>query len=159
MKVQRFLKKCEEFTICSEFGEAGSCVVELAKERMTLHQIVVKGSGRMAKTFDSEYLEGDCKNKIMTDLRKFMGCDTIFESYEPFHMYGFNTLSRDTDWEGRLIRESFEGDCQSWLICFDGEPIINGNKLKVMDYAKLTNKWYDVDINDSIVGVFTKNGI
>ena len=112
----------------------------------------------MAKVFDSNFLEGDCKNKIMTDLRGFMGSDTIFQSYEPFHMYGFNTLDPHQDWEGKLIKESFMGDNDSWLVCFDGNPTINDVLLSRMDYAKLENKWYNIDINNSIVGVFKKNG-
>ncbi len=159
MKFKRYLKKCEEFSICSEIGNsAGICVVEPADERRTLYQIVIKGSGRMAKVFDSNFLEGDCKNKIMTDLRGFMGSDTIFQSYEPFHMYGFNTLDTHQDWEGKLIKESFMGENDSWLVCFDGNPTINDVLLSRMDYAKLENKWYNVDINNSVVGVFKKNG-
>ena len=45
---------------------------------------------------------------------------------------------------------------KSYLICFDGRPIINGIELRRMDFAKLENKWYDIDIKDGIVGVFTK---
>ena len=41
-------------------------------------------------------------------------------------------------------------------MCFKGNPIINGVELKEMDYAKLDNKQYDVQLNDSLVGVFTK---
>ena len=55
-----------------------------------------------------------------------------------------------------LIKDSFMGNDKSWLICFSGDPIINGVRLKFMDYAKLENKHYDVELNDAIVGVFTK---
>ena len=54
------------------------------------------------------------------------------------------------------MREGFTGDDRSWLICFDGRPVINGVEVQRMDYAKLENKWYDVEINDAIVGVFTR---
>ena len=36
---------------------------------------------------------------------------------------------------------------------FDGRPVINGVELARMDYAKLENKHYDVDIKDGLVGV------
>ena len=88
-----------------------------------------------------------------------MGQTTIFESYEPFLIYGFNTLSKNQDWDGKLINESFEGNDKSWLVCFDGRPVINGIELARMDYAKLENKHYNVDIKDGLVGVFKKNGI
>ena len=54
------------------------------------------------------------------------------------------------------MNESFEGNTRSYLICFDGRPIINGTELRRMDYAKLENKWYDIDIKDGVVGVFTR---
>jgi len=69
---------------------------------------------------------------------------------------GFNALSPNQDWDGELIKESFDGDDRSWLICFKGNPIINGKELKIMDYAKLENKFYDVNLNNAIVGVFKK---
>ena len=155
-QVKRFFKKCEnEFAICSEIGDAGLLFTEYARERYTLYQIVNKGSGKIAKVFDSECEEVIKGEKILS-LKKYIGYDTIFESYEPFHIFGFNTLNINQDWDGKLIEGSFEGDHNSWLVCFDGRPIINGKELKRMDYAKLHNKEYNVELNDSVVGVFTK---
>ena len=71
-------------------------------------------------------------------------------------MFGFNALTPSQDWDGRLVKESFDGDNKSWLICFSGKPIINGIVVKPLDYAKLDNKHYEVTLNDAIVGVFTK---
>ena len=48
------------------------------------------------------------------------------------------------------------GDDRSWLVCFDGRPIINGTQIEPRDYAKLENKNYDIELNNAIVGVFTK---
>ena len=110
----------------------------------------------MAKIFDSEYMVGDVNGVYFADVKQFLGHHTIFESFEPVKMYGFNTLDLQQDWDGKLVKESFDGDDRSWLICFKGNPIINGKELRVMDYAKLENKHYDVTLNDAIVGVFTK---
>ena len=110
----------------------------------------------MAKTFDSDYLVGDINGVYFSDVKKFLGFDTVFESLEPVQVYGFNTLDLEQDWNGRLVDGSFEGDDKSWLVCFKGNPTINGKELRVMDYAKLENKHYDVTSNNSIVGVFTK---
>ena len=71
-------------------------------------------------------------------------------------MYGFNPINPREFWEAKLVKESFEGDDKSWLICFKGEPIINDVSVKPMDYAKLENKHYNVHLNDAIIGVFTK---
>ena len=71
-------------------------------------------------------------------------------------MYGFNTLEIDQLWDGKLVTESFRGyDCGR-LVCFDGRPVINGVELERMDYAKLEDKDYDVQINDGLVGLFWK---
>ena len=155
-RYNRYFKKCEEFSICSEVGDANVIAIEEAKDRYSLYHIVVKGSGRVAKIFDNDYIVGDINGVYFEDVKKFIGHHTIFESFEPVKMYGFNTLDLQQDWDGKLVKESFDGDDRSWLICFKGNPIINGKELKVMDYAKLENKHYDVTLNDAIVGVFTK---
>ena len=154
--MMRYNKKCEEFCICCEVGEAGVIVLEKSTERLTLYQIIVKGSGKTAKTFDSDYIVGDSHNNNFIDLRKYLGHHTIYESSKSFLIYGFNTLDPQQDWDGKLISNSFDGDDKSYLVCFKGNPIINGVKLKPRDYAKLENKHYNVTSNNSIVGVFTK---
>ena len=154
--MMRYNKKCEEFSICCEVGQAGVIVLEKSTERFTSYQIVVKGSGKMAKVFDSDYIVGDSYKNNFIDMRKYLGYHTIFEATEPFMIYGFNTLDLNQDWDGKLVSKSFDGDDKSYLVCFKGNPIINGVKLKPRDYAKLENKHYNVTSNNSIVGVFTK---
>ena len=116
------------------------------------YYIVYKCQDGKTKT----YMVGDINGVYFADVKKFLGHHTIFESFEPVKMYGFNTLDLQQDWDGKLVKESFDGDDRSWLICFKGNPIINGKELRVMDYAKLENKHYDVTLNDALVGVFTK---
>ena len=157
MSVKSYIKKCEEFSICSQVGDsAGLVFVEPAVDRMTMYQIAVKGSGRLSNIFNSEFEVGDANGINFSSMKHYMGQTTIFESYEPFHIYGFNTLNKNQDWDGKLINESFDGNDKSWLICFDGRPVINGVELARMNYSKLENKHYDVKLNKSIVGVFTK---
>ena len=156
MNFKRSFKMCEEFYICCTQGGEGVIHVEKHEDNKTLYAIQAKGSGRCATIFSSDYIEGDEKQNNFGCMKQFIGKHVIFESYEPFIQYGFNTLSYDHDWDGKLVKESFDGDDRSWLICFKGNPIINGKELRVMDYAKLENKHYDVTLNDAIVGVFTK---
>ena len=157
MSVKSYIKKCEEFSICSQVGDsAGLVFVEPAVDRMTMYQIAVKGSGRLSNIFNSEFEVGDANGINFSSMKHYIGQTTIFESYEPFLIYGFNTLDLKVDWDGKLVNESFEGNTRSYLICFDGRPIINGTELRRMDYAKLENKWYDIDIKDGVVGVFTR---
>tara|TARA_Y100000052_G_C2908857_1_gene61241 strand:+ start:71 stop:550 length:480 start_codon:yes stop_codon:yes gene_type:complete len=156
MNFKRSFKMCEEFYICCTQGGEGVVHVEKHEDNKTLYAIQAKGSGRCATIFSSDYIEGDEKQNNFGCMKQFIGKHVIFESYEPFIQYGFNTLSYDHDWDGKLVKESFDGDDRSWLICFKGNPIINGKELRVMDYAKLENKHYDVTLNDALVGVFTK---
>ena len=156
MNFKRSFKMCEEFYICCTQGGEGIVHVEKHEDNKTLYAIQAKGSGRCATIFSSDYIEGDEKQNNFGCMKQFIGKHVIFESYEPFIQYGFNTLSYDHDWDGKLVKESFDGDDRSWLICFKGNPIINGKELRVMDYAKLENKHYDVTLNDALVGVFTK---
>tara|TARA_Y100000114_G_scaffold23292_1_gene19014 strand:- start:50 stop:526 length:477 start_codon:yes stop_codon:yes gene_type:complete len=157
MSVKSYLKRCEEFSICSQVGDcAGLIFVEEAVDRSTMYQIIVKGSGKVSTIFNSDYIIGDSHKNNFIDMKKYLGQSTIFESHEPFLIYGFNTLSKNQDWNGKLISESFEGDDKSWLVCFDGRPVINDVELARMDYAKLENKHYEVEIKNGLVGIFTK---
>ena len=71
-------------------------------------------------------------------------------------MFGFNPLKPDQDWDGKLIEESFVGDSDSYLVCFDGNPVVNGVEMQRMDYAKLTDKKYEVELKNGLLGMFTK---
>ena len=152
--MKRYFKKCEEFSICGALGKKDEILSESAKENFAQFQILLKGSGKVARPFESNFIE--LKNREITDVRTLIGSDRIYKPFEDFEIYGFNCNGEYKPWSARKIINSFHGDDNSWLICFDGRPIINGITLEKMNYAKLTNKKYDVDINDSIVGVFTK---
>ena len=67
--MMRYHKKCEEFSICCEVGQAGVIVLEKSTERYTSYQIVVKGSGKMAKVFESDYIVGDSHKNNFIDMR------------------------------------------------------------------------------------------
>ena len=156
MKYTRFFKKCEDFSICSELGDSDCIVAEHTEERRTLYQIVVYGSGKVARPFESEFKVSDSSDNNFVNLKEYLHDHTIFHSTEPFHMYGFNTSEKYVDWDGRLVTESFTGDDKSWLICFNGSPVVNGKVLHKLDYAKLSEKDYNVVLNDGILGMFTK---
>ena len=155
--MMRYIKKCEEFSICSEVGESDLLFVESSEDRSTLYQIVVKGSGKVAKIFDNNFTKLDANTDNFVNLKKFKNQHTIFQSTSPFHIYGFNTLTQTDKWEGKLVTDSFKGDKKSWLICFKGEPVINGVTMEIMDYAKLTEKDYNIKLNGGMVGIFTKH--
>ena len=65
-------------------------------------------------------------------------------------------MKPDQDWDGKLIKESFFGDSKSYLVCFNGSPVVNGIEMQRMDYALLQPKEYEVELNDGLLGMFTK---
>jgi hypothetical protein len=151
-RYKRFLKKCEEFLICSEVGDGDVIVAEHACYRDTLYQIIVYGTGKVCECFDNKEIE--FKRGII-DVKKFRKKHTNFYSYEPFLIYGFNTLEDSHDWNVEEIKGSFTCNQRGWLICFDGHPIVNGKELKRMDYSLLEiQKDYNIDIKDGLLGFF-----
>ena len=155
MKVTRFIKKCEEFHICCNISDGNNIISEHYDLGHVLYHIVVKGVGRVGVPFSLDYKKLDAFSNNFVDVREWIDSHKIYVTDESGELYGFNSLDRNQDWDGKLIHESFTGNDRSWLICFNGKPIINNVEMQKMDYAKLENKFYDVDIKDGIVGIFT----
>ena len=154
MNFKRSFKKCEEFYICCTHGGKGVVHVEKHENNKTLYSIQAKGSGRCATIFSSDYIE-EMKKKNFGCMKQFIGKHVIFESYEPFVQYGFNTLSYDQDWDGELVKGHFKGMIIVGWYVLKVIRLLMVSNLREMDYAKLENKHYDVTLNDSLVGVFT----
>tara|TARA_B000000532_G_scaffold10752_1_gene7945 strand:+ start:594 stop:1067 length:474 start_codon:yes stop_codon:yes gene_type:complete len=155
MKVTRFIKKCEEFHICCNISDGNNIISEHYDLGHVLYHIGVKGVGRVGIPFSLDYKKLDAFSNNFVDVREWIDSHKIYVTDESSELYGFNSLDRNQDWDGKLIHESFTGNDRSWLICFNGKPIINNVEMQKMDYAKLENKFYDVDIKDGIVGIFT----
>ena len=156
MSVKRYFKKCSDFSLCCSIGDANEVHAEHSNERTTMYQIMIKGSGKIGIPFEDDSVATIATAPAFVDLKKYFGKHTIFHSTEPFIMYGFNTLEIDQLWDAKLVTESFRGNDCHRLVCFDGRPVINGVELERMDYAKLEDKDYDVQINDGLVGLFWK---
>ena len=98
-------------------------------------------------------IEKERDQKYFETIQGYFGGEFTLEDV---YIIGFNPLTPEQDWDGRLVTESFDGDSKSWLICFDGNPIVNGKELSRWDYSQLEDRHYDVTINDGCIGVFTK---
>jgi len=155
-KIKRLIKKCEEFYICAEYGDKDAVGVEYSG-RFTMYQYIISGSTSF-NLIDGDKLiqERYSRENELIDVKKYLNDRLLVIAEEDMFMVGFNTLDRNVDWSGKLVKDNFIGDDKSWLICFDGYPIVNDQELKRWDYAKLENKEYNVIINDGVVGVFTK---
>ena len=154
MTVKRFFKKCEEFSICSEIADSGDYFVDGYPDNTTIYHICTKGSVRLAKPFDGEV--DLLSNGELFDCRKNLYEQRIYQALEDLYIIGFNPLKPEQDWDGELIKNSFMGNVKSYLICFDGKPVVNGKKMEKWDYASLVNKIYEVELNDGILALFTK---
>lgn len=155
-KIKRLIKKCEEFYICAEYGDKDAIGVEYTG-RLTMYQYIISGSTSF-NLVDGDKLiqEIYTRENELVDVKKYLNERLLVVAEENLFMVGFNSLDRNVDWDGKLVKDNFIGNDKSWLVCFDGYPVVNGQELKRWDYAKLDNKEYDVNINDGVIGVFTK---
>lgn len=156
MAMQRFIKKCEEFTICASTGDENTLFTDGYPENIAIYHITTIGNIKMAKPFVAEYVTLDSSSNKFVDVKSYLFEQRVYLSSTPYKLYGFNSHDTDQDWNGNLVTESFTGDDNSWLICFSGNPTINGVEMNELDYAKLTSKDYTVNLNGAVVAIFTK---
>ena len=154
---KRYLKRCEEFILCAELGGKDFIGIERSKFRYTLYQYFIHGSASFYELSDDGIVSRTIgKEKQLVDVKKYFNKNTILQAHDDFYVAGFSPLDKNDDWDGKIIKESFHGNDYSWLICFGGNPIVNGKELKLFDYAKLRDKEYDVNLNGGVIVMFTK---
>ena len=154
---KRFYRKCEDFNLCVNIGQSDYVLAEHPNETNTLYYYGIYGSGKLGLMFEKELKI--VKEKELIDVRDTLYEYRTFHAIENFYMIGFNTLDKNVDWDGRLICENVltVSNDDSYIICFDGKPIINEVKMSRYDYVKLTkNKNYSIDIQNGVLGLFTK---
>lgn len=155
---KKYYKKCGDFIICGYEAEKGSIGHEYGGYRTTLYQIIVKGSGKIAKLFDSNVKNLSVSGGRLVDLKDLLGKDVVFQFTEDTEVFGFNTLDVKQDWNAELITDTFTASSDdSWLICFEGKSSVNDKDFEKYDYSKVTKGTeYKVTLNNSILVLFTK---
>ena len=155
---KKYYKKCGDFIICGYEADKGSIGNEYGGYRTTLYQIVVKGSGKIAKLFDSNVKDLSVSSGRLVDLKDLLGKDVVFQFTEDTEVFGFNTLDVKQDWNAELITDTFTASSDdSWIICFDGKSSINDKDFEKYDYCKVTKGTeYKVTLNNGILVLFTK---
>tara|TARA_R100000234_G_scaffold101038_1_gene70061 strand:- start:500 stop:982 length:483 start_codon:yes stop_codon:yes gene_type:complete len=155
---KKYYKKCGDFIICGYEADKGSIGNEYGGYRTTLYQIVVKGSGKIAKLFDSNVKDLSVSSGRLVDLKDLLGKDVVFQFTEDTEVFGFNTLDVKQDWNAELITDTFTASSDdSWIVCFDGKSTINDKDFEKYDYGKVTKGTeYKVTLNNSILVLFTK---
>ena len=93
------------------------------------------------------------------DMRDYLNNHVMLEASEDFYWIGFNTLDKNQDWDGKLVKNGIlTVQKKSWMICFDGHPIVNDKKISTLDYAQIyPDKDYEINLNKGVLAVFTKN--
>ena len=155
---KKYYKKCGDFIICGYEADKGSIGNEYGGYRTTLYQIVVKGSGKIAKLFDSNVKDLSVSSGRLVDLKDLLGKDVVFQFTEDTEVFGFNTLDVKQDWNAQLITDTFTASSDdSWIVCFDGKSTINDKDFEKYDYGKVTKGTeYKVTLNNGILVLFTK---
>ena len=155
-KIKRLIKKCEEFYICAEYGDKDAIGIEYTG-RLTMYQYIISGSTSF-NLVDGDKLiqEIYTRDDELIDVKKYLNDRLLVVAEEDLFMVGFNTLDRNVNWDGKLLKDYFIGNVQCWFVCFDVYPIVNDQELNRWDYAKLENKEYEVNIKDGVIGMFTK---
>ena len=107
------------------------------------------------------------KEGEFVDVKSYLHKFRIFHSQEDFHLVGFNTLEKDQNWEGRLVKSDEnildlyvirELNRKGFLVCLDGKPIINDKIMKRYEYSSLdVSKEYKINLNGGALGFFYMN--
>ncbi len=162
---RRAVRHCEHFSLCVNIGKKGHVIAEDPRERFTIYQYNIYGGGKAGVMFEEGYIESQVG--VLMDLRPHINKKVIFEATEDFFTIGFNTLDKNQNWEGRLVNKNEtkldlnyirELEKQTFLICFDGKPLVNNKQMKRYDYAAINlSKDYDIKLNNGVLGLFFKN--
>ena len=162
---RRAVRHCEHFSLCVNVGKKGHVIAEDPRERFTIYQYNIYGGGKAGVMFEEGYIESQVG--VLMDLRPHVHKKVIFEATEDFFTIGFNTLDKNQNWEGRLVKKNEakldlnyirELEKKTFLICFDGKPVVNNKQMKRYDYARINlSKDYDIKLNNGALGLFFKN--
>jgi len=163
-KCKRFFRECGDFSLCINIGEKGYILAEHANDanidRFCLFYYMVYGKGRVGEIFESQYIELYNDEEQFIDVQKYILKKLIFESFEDFHLIGINSLDTNYKWKSKMITnknpEIIVESEKEYLVCLEGNPIINGKKLKRYDYSEVfSHKKYELNSEDNFVlGLF-----
>jgi hypothetical protein len=162
-KCKRFYRNYDDFSLCVNIGEKGYVMVDHENERYTVFYYGIYGSGKLARMFESEYIDLDSKHNQIVNVSEYLNSNTIFEATEDFFLIGFNTNDKNSKWYAELLtseNKTVTGkSVNSYIVCLNGNVMVNGKKFKRYDYAKISpDIEYDLEIDDSgALGLFTKH--
>lgn len=167
-RYKRILKKCDDFILCVNIGDAGYIGSEHPNLIYTSHLYGIKGRGKIG------VIEGNYINWINFDSAESKLLDVSEHMYKnaygvmiaetDFYYIGFNTLDKSVKWDGRLIENTDSSlvidTSNSYFVCLNGNVTINDKEFKRFDYASVkVGKEYKISIGEnSALGLFSKLG-
>lgn len=162
---RRFYRVGNDFSLCVNIGKKDYVLAEHPVDSNTIYYYGIKGIGKLGTMFSEDYImvnEGD-----FVDVRDYLHKFRMFHAQEDFHLVGFNTLDKQQNWEGRLVRQDelildlkLIRDLQRspFLVCLNGKPIVNGRNMRRYEYSQLdSGKEYSVELNQGALGLFFQN--
>ena len=142
-KCRRFFRQCQDFSLCVNMGEKGYVLAEHPNERYTIFYYGVYGSGIFGRVFDKEkpIILDSAKNEVV-DVQKYVNEKVLFEATEDFYIVGFNTPDKRIKWKARVLNPEETNlnvtNIKSYLLCLNGNPIINSKRFKRYDYCHIS---------------------
>ena len=119
-----------------------------------------KDGGKFGRIFDPNPITLDANKKEIADVQDYVNDRVSFASDSDFFLIGFNTLDKDVKWAYKIITSNDDdfvfGSKKTFIVCLDGNPIVNNKKLKRYDYSQIyPNKEYNLNMNDKgVLGIF-----
>ena len=70
---KRYIKKCEEFTLCGGVGDADGLFTHGYPDNYAIYHIIIKGNVRMARPFETEYVSLDADGNNLAEVSSISG--------------------------------------------------------------------------------------
>ena len=154
-RYKHFFKRLDKFSVCAIKADPNWIGVERDVECLGAYHYVVHGRAKVGVPFKEEYFE--VKSKDFFSMQHLFPT-VMMDIQDDFYMIGFSALHGKEKWDGRLVTEpTVLVQKESHLICFDGNPIVNGKQLERFDYADLSpDRTYEINLNGGALGLFTE---
>jgi hypothetical protein len=165
-RYKRNLKKCEDFILCVNSGDAGYIGSEHPNLIYTLYLYGISGKGKIG-IIEGNYVDWinfDSSVSELLDVKEHIRKNSygVMIAETDFYYIGFNTLDKNVDWDGRLISKEESSITidkpNSYFVCLNGEVTINDKEFKRFDYASvIVGNEYNIDVGEnSALGLFSK---
>ena len=148
--------KLDDFALCNIKVDSGWVGVHPVTENYGLYYYVYSGTPKIGVAFETTTF--NISQKTLFSSKSYLNKSLILEASDGCDILIFNTLDKTQDWTSSLVTSTFTCDnANSYLICLDGTPSVNGTALQKFDYSKLTSgKQYTISLNSGVLGLFTK---